>query len=367
MADLPTIRQLAAQAGVSRTTVSLALRNHPSISPSTRERIQRVAREEGYRIDPLVATLMTQLRTGRRKRSVEKLAYLTSWPTRDEWLSVSANDRRFFEGVRARADRLGYEVEHIWAKEPGMTAARLSKILYTRAIRGLILAPMLQAHGHASLDWQYFAASTISYTVSKPALHRTTHSHYTGMLLTLRNLKRHGYRRIGLTCLTDQDERVNHAWQAAYLIHYHSLPLPQRIPPFFAASAQGIHPGKAFARKKGEFRKWIEQHRPDVVVSNLTAPLDLLREMGRDVPGEIGYACLDLPDESAVLSGVDQLASEVGAAAVDLVVTQLQNNEFGLPTCPKTVQIDGLWRDGATTRFPAARPPAARKRRPAKR
>ena len=47
----PTVRQLAELAGVSRTTISLALRNHPSISLKTRERIQQLADEHGYTSD----------------------------------------------------------------------------------------------------------------------------------------------------------------------------------------------------------------------------------------------------------------------------------------------------------------------------
>ena len=47
-------------------------------------------------------------------------------------------------------------------------------------------------------------------------------------------------------------------------------------------------------------------------------------------------------------AGIDQQAKEVGAATVDLVVTQLQNNEFGLPKHPKTMNIDGIWREGNT-------------------
>lgn len=45
---MPTIRQLAALAGVSIGTVSMALRDHPRISTATRARIQALAREHRY-------------------------------------------------------------------------------------------------------------------------------------------------------------------------------------------------------------------------------------------------------------------------------------------------------------------------------
>jgi len=48
----PTLRSLAAEAGVSPLTVSLPLRNHPRISATTGERIQQLAELRGYTPDP---------------------------------------------------------------------------------------------------------------------------------------------------------------------------------------------------------------------------------------------------------------------------------------------------------------------------
>lgn len=336
--SLPTIRQLAALAGVSRTTVSLALRNHPSIPASTRDRIQQLAQREGYKIDPVVATLMTQLRTARINRSVEKIAYITTWPKRDEWKTNSPNDLHFYQGACDRANKLGYEMEELWAKEPGMTPQRLSRILYTRAIRGVVLAPLLRPRGHFSLNWQHFAAAAISYTIVKPDLHRTTHYHYNGMIMVLRKLRHHGYRRVGFATMSDQDDRVNNAWLAAYLTYDHGQPRENHIPPLLVEKLGA-----------NRFEKWLQKYRPEAVVSNMNEFLQILQKLYK-VPDEIGFASIDLPFSESNCAGIDQLAKRVGAAAVDLVVNQLQNNEFGLPECPKIVQIDGVWRDGATIR-----------------
>jgi len=53
-----TMRQVATRAGVHSTTVSLALRNHPSLPVETRERLQALAKEMGYRPDPMLGALM---------------------------------------------------------------------------------------------------------------------------------------------------------------------------------------------------------------------------------------------------------------------------------------------------------------------
>ncbi len=279
---------------------------------------------------------MNELRKSRKKRFVEKIAYLTNWNTEDEWRK-SPNEVHFYEGARRRAEDLGYEIEPIWAREPGMTKARLSKILYNRGIRGVVIAPLLRPLGHFTLDWAHLAASTISYTIFKPSLHRCSHSHFSGMLTTLRNLKHKGYDRIGLAYLADSDQRVNHGWQGAYLHHYYNRPPDQRLEPLLISRWD-----------QSQFMEWFERNKPEVVVSNYEDPLRYLQKAGFRVPHDVGYANLDLVPGTNY-SGIDQLPDNIGAVAIDLVAQQLQNNEFGLPAHALTVQVDGLWRNGTTT------------------
>jgi DNA-binding LacI/PurR family transcriptional regulator len=337
MFSASTVRQLAALAGISRTTISLALRNHPSVAFATRQRVQDLAKRSGYRRDPLVATLMTQLRTSRAKRSPEKLAYLTTWSSPLDW-QRSSNDRLFYKGACHRAAEHGYQIEHFWASEPGLTHSHLSKILHTRGIRGVVLAPLFRHKGHLSLHWEHFAVAAVSHTVHKPDIHRANHHCYSGMIMALRSLKRRGYRRIGLATLLNDDERVNHGWLAAYLSHHYQKPAPEQIPPLMMST---------WTNK--EFKEWLEQYSPEVVLSNLEGPYWLLRNFGYRVPEDISYASLDLAEDKP-FTGIDQLPEAVGACAVDLVTSQLQNNELGLPKRPRLVFMEGVWRDGNSTR-----------------
>src|SRR5690606_27714546 len=64
-----TLADVARVAGVHPTTVSLALRDHPSIPSETRARIRAVAKELGYRRDPLLdAFNFHRVRHSRRPR-----------------------------------------------------------------------------------------------------------------------------------------------------------------------------------------------------------------------------------------------------------------------------------------------------------
>ncbi len=348
---ITSVRELARLAKVSKSTVSLALKNSPRLAPSTRERIQRLAREQGYRSDPVVVTLMNQLRVSRKVRDLEKLAYLTFDSRREP---LDANGFAYFEGASQRATHLGYELEKFWGKEPDLTHSRLSKILHARGIRGVVIGPLSMPRGHISLDWQYFAAATMTDTITKPDLHRSVHYHYRSTILAIRRLKRHGYRRIGYVNLTAQDDLSDNAWLAACMANNYRRS-HEPVPPLLLENWT-----------KSAFREYLAQYRPDAIISNSLEPLEMLHDLRISVPDEVGYARLDLATENAPYSGIDQLPRQIGAAAVDLVVSQLQNGEFGLPSNPKTHMISGIWRDGPTTRTSPVEPPPTRSSRSSK-
>jgi DNA-binding LacI/PurR family transcriptional regulator len=331
-----TLRDLAALAGCTHTTVSMALRNHPRVSEKTRRRIQRLAEKHGYRRDPLLTTLMGRLRAGRRRRETETLGIINYWDT-------EAGDRNTFlgkeqyEGILERASVLGYRVDYLWAREPGMTNKRLNRVLQARGIRGILLLSMFHARGHITLEWPKFAAATIGYSIFKPELHRATYSHYHAMFLAMRSLRHRGYVRIGFANLIAQEDVVNNAWLSAYLgYHYRVLNKPP-IPPLLLDRWEEERLGK-----------WIAKHRVEVVLSSNPDPYFLMCKMGMRVPRDIGYASLDCIPGILDCAGIRQPRNRVGAKAIELVVEQLENQEFGIPKVPKVMTINGFWQDGPT-------------------
>jgi LacI family transcriptional regulator len=335
-----TIRQLASQAGVSRTTVSLALRHHPSIPDETRDKILKVAEKMGYRPDPVVSTLMNHLRVQRSKRVTEKIAYLTFWREREKW-KTNVNELGYFTGCTERASQLGYELEHFWAKEPGINASRLSKILYSRGVRGVILAPLPIHLGHVSLEWDKLACVALGLTILKPNLHRVSHNYHEGMVLALRMLKHHGYQRFGFVNWNVYNRRARYGWLSGFLTYLHQFQpnTELHIPPLIVEKWSKL-----------EFNRWLKRYQPDVLLSNTQEAMELAQEAGLRVPEDIGYVCLHRLRPTDPWAGIHRFPEQIGAAAVDLLVSQLQSNELGLPAFPKTVSIEGTWQDGPTIR-----------------
>jgi LacI family transcriptional regulator len=309
-----------------------------------------LARQRGYTPDPLVAKLMTQLRTSRIRRSAEKIVYLTWWPTELGWRQCT-NDLALYEGARERAEQLGYEFEHMWAKAPRLTPARLSKILFTRAIRGVLIAPLppsARPLAPLSLNWRNLACATVGLSVTKPDLHTAAHHHYHGVTLAMRKMRQHGYRRIGFAARTGDLTRNNNSWLAGFHIYNQSQPPCHQVAPYLAEEKLDIWNRSAFAR-------WYEKEKPDAILSTRVEALLAMKDLGIRVPQDAGYATLDLAETQiswltldTPLAGINQKARTLAAAAVDLVDTQLRSNESGLPIHPRKVMIEGAWQEGGT-------------------
>ena len=58
-----TLQQIAQLAGVSRSTASRVINEHPNVRPAVRERVWQVIGEQGYRPNP-IARLLAARRSG---------------------------------------------------------------------------------------------------------------------------------------------------------------------------------------------------------------------------------------------------------------------------------------------------------------
>src|ERR1039457_169604 len=136
-----TIYDIAEKAGVSHTTVALALRNHHRISKQRCRQIQRVAAEMGYAPDPLLASLASYCLQIRPARLQNAIVWLNHWEQPERLRKLREFDA-YWRGAEAAARRFGYRLEEIrW--EPEFSAKRFEQILLTRAIRG-VLIPMIE-------------------------------------------------------------------------------------------------------------------------------------------------------------------------------------------------------------------------------
>ncbi len=338
------MKQIAEAAGVSIATVSMALRNSPRITAETRAKVKAVAESINYRPDPLIAALSTRRREA-GPRGLETIAYLTAFPSREGW-----RQNRFspavFDGARARAAQHGYRLEHFWLREPQMTPRRMADILVARGILGLCVAAFPEVVPQFSFPWESFCCAAIGYSMARPATHRACPHQFQGMQLALNQLRRLGYERIGVALGKRVSKIVAQHWIASVLLFQYTY---------------GRNAATCLVYEESdrvELRKWMQRHQPDAMIVSDIALLDWIREIGVRVPEEMGLATLERYPGHACL---DQKPEKVGAAAIDLIVGQIQRNETGLPPDPRVVMVEGAWISGPSVRPAPAKPPAERR------
>ena len=278
----------------------------------------------------------------------ERIAFVWVHTPRAE----SAKDpflQRVFLGAKARAEALGYGLEQFWTVERGMTDRRLSQVMKTRGIVGVLLSPVMhEAEVTLDLDWSAFAPAVIGSARWNPELHHAGHHHYLAMRMALEKLAAAGYRRPMAVLEVDVNERARRAWEAAFAVFH-----PSR-----AAATELLWIGLPEERR-ALVRRW-QASRPDAVVVSAHAIVEQLQAMRVPVPPAQPIINLHWVPTAPEIGGVDQSYDLIAANAVDLVVSQLNSNETGVPPWPRMLLFPGRWVEPKRASAPATRTAGSR-------
>lgn len=321
--------------GVSRSAVSLALANHPSIPASTRERILAAARKLGYRPNPLVSALMAERGSKGKLTSSSVLAFLSSEPAHARPFLV-----RTYAHVQQRAAELGFRVETFSLRDPPMRPARIAGVLRARGIRGVLVGPLDGADTTLTIDVSDFAVVGLGMSVRAPVVFRVAADHFREVQLAVRHTQELGYRRIGFAIPRPVSERLEDRWLAGFLLAQTQLPKADRVAPWLPASSGELR------AKLGE---WIARHDLDVVIN----PIELQYFEG--VPAHVGLVLLAVPPGSGAYAGIAQNEARIGAAAVEQLVARLHHWSPGAEDASSLLLVQGSWVGGASAPGPGRR------------
>lgn len=345
-----TLNDVARASGVSASTVSRALRNHPHVRKDVAARVLRAAARVGYRPNPLVVALMQQIRVKRSTGFHGNLAYLDWCADRRDFEAFPVL-RRFFNGARDTARANGYHLEHFFPIADGITKSTLMRMLRARGMDGAVMFiyvkqdPRTRAVLHPiarlqdlPLELDRLATAVIGGRFHESSPHFSHTDLYAAGRLVAENLHPRGYRRPGLLFSSYIDFATEHRFHAG--LHA------------FFSRAPGIQAFRTLNILESDFSTcvaWVREQKIDVVISYTSDLLPVLRQGGLRVPEDIGFVSFDTQPD-AIVSGLDQRHERVGSAAVSLVINQLNRGERGLPTEQKGVVIEGDWVEGTTLR-----------------
>jgi LacI family transcriptional regulator len=339
----PSMTEVARACGVSKNTVSLALRGSPRVAEATRHKVQATAAAMGYQLNPTVAQLMTELRKGRSPGFQAVLAIINAHETRDAFTKHSTIPV-YVRGCRKRAAQLGYQLDEFWLHEPKVPVARWISIFKARNIRGIVIVGLM--HGNrlpARLAplWDEFPALVTGVRTREPALSFACSDHHTLALVAFEKAIALGYRRPALVLDGVIDQLTEGRLSAGFLIaQSHLLPPDQRTQPFYDVAA---------ARTDANlFRSWFEANQPDLIFTLYHEVGRWVRNLGLRVPDDIGLIQYEWRPPHAEWAGMDQRNDLVGEAAVDMLISMIHHNERAVPEHPRATLIGSQWVDGST-------------------
>jgi len=219
----PTLRTLARSLGLSRTTVSDALRGSPRVSQETVARVRAAAKAAGYERNPLTGAVMSLLRRSRGQQFRGVLAAIEMVESGRPPHAVRYNER-LLAGISERAGELGFKLERFEIGPQGLRINRLDSVLHARGIQAIVVLPASGFPDLSGLTWQRYTAVYADYFIDSPPLHCVCSDHYRSMVALLHECQARGYRRPGLFMDIHLDERLQFRWEGAFLAMQASLP-----------------------------------------------------------------------------------------------------------------------------------------------
>lgn len=316
----PTVRTIAEELKVSPITVSRALREQDNVRPALARRIRAHAQRRGYRRDPVLAEVMSGLGRSEGARYRETVAFI--------WTHESGGAKEEEAGARAAAGRLGYRLEVIKPWRQNLAERDVSRILWARGIRGVLLSPNAsRPDPRYELDWPRFAAVLVGSSLVNTGLTRVARDYYSDAKLALARLADAGARRIGLALDSNIHQRTDRRYAAAF-----NAFSPPGAPEVFV-----VDPAAAPDSEKARFLRWLAKDQPDAVLSEFAAA-------GSWMPADLPHARLHLlkGDHGP---GVQPDFARVGAEAMRTLDGLLRADRLGLLDAPATVLIAGRWRN----------------------
>ena len=336
----PTLKDVAREAGYHITTISLALRGHPSIPEGTRQLIKGVADRLGYQRNPVFHALSRFREQGCVRGPAPRIAYLENFGA-GSGRGRPRHLQAMLDGAMRQAELLGYQLEPLAVGEDDHDTRSLTRHLREKGITGIVLGSFLPGFAEIALNWDDYAVAKIHSRHTEPEATVVGNDHIREVRLAFSRLTALGYKRIGLAVGRADEDACGHRHTAGYLMEEASIPPDRHVPPLlfpYNIDRESV---------AGMIARWVLRHQVDVVLCNWLSVREMLESQSLRVPHDVACACLCLcgPNRPE-LAGIRPYLHLLGERAISIVVAQLKTTERGAPEYASSIYVQSVWQDG---------------------
>ncbi len=277
------LKDIAASLGISKTAVSLALKDSARVSKDMKLKVRVEAKRLGYKAVPLVSNVMASMRSKKNAPFLESIVLVNASKLRnvEEQFPIFS---KYIVGVNAEANKMGYSVYRVWLYDDALDCKKLQSILRARNIRGgIIIGQMSDNVLPSSYDsvWKNFHFVSAGLKIKNHQIDFVSADKFLIAQYVTRKIIAKGFRRPCLVLHRSIDNLVEGRFSGGFLSAQLELPELDRIPPFLDVDE---------AKKRPElFLDFIGKHKPDVIfsLSSLTSLWLENNEIGACIPKSI--------------------------------------------------------------------------------
>ncbi len=315
-----TMLDLAKRLNISKSAVSLALKNSSMISKKTRDKVLKTAKSMGYVRNELVSSMMSSMKKKSYESFSESIALING--NKDEYaLTNHPTLPKYYVGIKEEAKRLGYSLNEFWLHDPRLTPEILAKTLRSRSIRGGVII----GHSFGNVFpveyesiWRDFYFISVGIKTYNPTLEMVSADHYAITYRAVKKSVEHGFKRPGLVLESHIDELVDGRFVAGFMRAQMSLPFADRVRPFIDSDTQNGYVKKLY--------DWVDKSKPDVILYLLDSTREILSNKPRFDKKRIPLIQLERRGYVPEWMGMEQNNDLVGKVALRRLCDALNRN-----------------------------------------
>lgn len=205
-----SLADIAKKVGVSRNTVSLAMRNSASISEITRKKIVKVAKEMGYERNELLSRIMSQARASRAGSFCGTIALINANKNRNAF-KAHPTIPEYIDGIERAANREGLAIDKFWIHDKSLTEKSFIRILKARGIKGGIIVGLMDENrlpAKFKNVWKNFKFVVTGVRTYNPTFDFACTDHFLIAYHATLQAIRHGYKRPALILAEKIDKLI---------------------------------------------------------------------------------------------------------------------------------------------------------------